>query len=151
ISAAAASTALLAGVLAAFNPCGFALLPAYITVIVTGSAEEGVTRTAALRRAVGFGLAMTLGFVAVFLAFGALFAGTRAGLRGSVLRSVSWITLVIGPALIVLGVPLMRGGEINVPGLKLKGPAPTKAFGTQVLYGAGFAIASLSCTIGPFL
>ena len=49
-SGAVLALALTAGVLAAFNPCGFALLPAYLTLLVTGTAEEGFTRASALRR-----------------------------------------------------------------------------------------------------
>ncbi len=83
-----------AGLVAAFNPCGFALLPAYLTVIVTGSAgavgrdDAAVPRAIALRRALGFAVAMTLGFVAVFTAFGLLFAGVSLGLQATVLPVV---------------------------------------------------------------
>jgi cytochrome c biogenesis protein CcdA len=146
-----AAFALTAGVLAAFNPCGFALLPAYLTLIVTGSAEVGFSRVAALRRATGFALGMTLGFAAVFTAFGLLFVLATAGLQGSILPYLSYVTVAIGLALIVLGVRMARGHEVGVPGLRLKGRAPTLAFGSQAAYGASFALASMACTIGPFL
>ena len=68
-----AAYALLLGAVAAFNPCGFALLPAYVTVLVTRSADARVPRAVALRRAVGFGTALTLGFLAVFTSLGLLF------------------------------------------------------------------------------
>ncbi len=151
ITAAAASAALLAGVLAAFNPCGFALLPAYITVIVTGSAAEGVTKRQALRRAISFGSAMTLGFVTIFIGFGALFAAANVGLQGDVLPYIAYVTLVLGVLLVILGIHMLRGGELNVPGLKIKGAAPTRAFGSQIIYGMAFALASMSCTIGVYI
>lgn len=147
----AAAYALLLGAVAAFNPCGFALLPAYITVLVTGSADAGVTRAVALRRAVGFGLAMTLGFMAVFTAFGLLFGGVNASLQGSILPYVSYVTVVIGAVLVWLGVVLLRTGELRGPGMSMRTTAPTKAFWSQVGYGASFAVASMSCTIGLFL
>jgi cytochrome c biogenesis protein CcdA len=150
-SGAVAGLALTAGMLAAFNPCGFALLPAYLTLIVTGSAEEGVTRPTALRRATGFGLAMTLGFAGVFTAFGLLFVLATAGLQGSVLPYLAYVTVAIGIALVALGVRMAAGHEINVPGLRIKGHAPAATFGSQTVYGASFALASMSCTIGPFL
>ena len=147
----AAAYALLLGAVAAFNPCGFALLPAYITVIVTGSADAGVTRAAALRRAVGFGLAMTLGFMAIFTGFGLLFGAVNIGLQGSILPYLSYVTVAIGAVLIWLGIVLMRGGELRGPGMRITGSAPTRAFWSQVGYGATFALASMSCTIGLFL
>ncbi|WP_061963284.1 cytochrome c biogenesis CcdA family protein [Demequina aurantiaca] len=147
----AAAYALLLGVVAAFNPCGFALLPAYITVLVTGSAEEGVTRPMAVRRALLFGLAMTLGFMAVFTAFGLLFGGVNAGLQGSILPYLSYVTAAMGVILIWLGIVLAKGGELKGPGLRLNSNAPGKSFWSQTAYGASFAVASLSCTIGLFL
>ncbi|MFW2512591.1 cytochrome c biogenesis CcdA family protein [Demequina sp. SO4-13] len=151
IDASVAAYVLLLGAVAAFNPCGFALLPAYITVIVTGSADAGVTRAVALRRAVGFGLAMTLGFMAVFTGFGLLFGAVSLGLQGSVLPYVSYVTVVIGAVLIWLGIVMLRGGQLRSPGLRVSSGAPRRAFWSQVGYGASFAVASLSCTIGLFL
>ncbi len=146
-----AAYALLLGAVAAFNPCGFALLPAYLTVLVTGSAEEGVTRAAALRRAVLFGLAMTTGFMAVFLAFGLLFGAVNIALQGAILPYVSYVTVVIGVALVALGAILAVTGELRGPGLRVRTTAPRRSFLSQVAYGATFAVASLSCTIGLFL
>jgi len=68
--------ALLAGAVAAFNPCGFALLPAYLSLLVAdGPSGEpppaGGHRTlSAVRTALRFTSGMTVGFVAVFGAFG---------------------------------------------------------------------------------
>jgi cytochrome c biogenesis protein CcdA len=136
---------------AAFNPCGFALLPAYITVLITGSASEGVTRPMAVRRALLFGLAMTTGFMVVFTAFGLLFGAVNLGLQGSILPYVSYVTAALGVLLIWLGVVLLRGGQLNGPGLRLNSAQPAKSFWSQTVYGASFAVASLSCTIGLFL
>jgi cytochrome c biogenesis protein CcdA len=147
----AAAYALLLGVVAAFNPCGFALLPAYIMVIVTGSAESSTSRLVALRHAVGFGLAMTLGLMAVFTAFGLLFGALSLGLQQSILPYVSYVTVAIGVVLTWLGVVVVIKGELRGPGLRMQLQAPRASFFSQVGYGASFAVASLSCTIGLFL
>ncbi|PKQ27273.1 MAG: cytochrome C biogenesis protein [Actinobacteria bacterium HGW-Actinobacteria-4] len=147
----AAAYALLLGMVAAFNPCGFALLPAYITVIVTGSADESVSRSMAVRRALLFGLAMTLGFMAVFTGFGLLFGAVNLGLQGSILPYVSYVTVALGALLVWLGMVLVRGGELKGPGLRLNSAAPRKTFWSQTIYGVSFAVASLTCTIGLFL
>ena len=150
-SGALAALALTAGVLAAFNPCGFALLPAYITVIVTRSADEGVTRMSALRRATSFALGMTLGFTAIFTGFGLLFVLATASLQGRILPYLTYLTIAIGIGLIVLGVRMAAGHEVGLPGLRVRARAPSATFGSQAAYGATFALASMSCTIGPFL
>ncbi|MDE0572160.1 cytochrome c biogenesis CcdA family protein [Demequina sp. B12] len=151
LDTAAAAYALVLGAVAAFNPCGFALLPAYITALVTGSADSSVPRTTALRRAIRFGVAMSAGFLAVFLLLGLLFGGVNLALQASILPYVSYVTIVIGVALAALGVVLTVRGEMSGPGLRLDGRAPRTTFWSQVGYGAAFAIASLSCTIGLFL
>ena len=152
--------ALLLGAVAAFNPCGFALLPAYLTLIMTGSAgavgtpDAGVPRAIALRRALGFAAAMTVGFLGVFLAFGLLFGAVSLGLQASILPVVSYVTVVLGALVAVLGVRMAVHGELSGPGLGAltRGShAPGRTFTSQTLYGASFAIASLSCTIGLFL
>lgn len=152
--------ALLLGAVAAFNPCGFALLPAYLTLIMTGSAgavgtpDAGVPRAIALRRALGFAAAMTVGFLGVFLAFGLLFGAVSLGLQASILPVVSYVTVVLGALVAVLGVRMAVHGELSGPGLGAltRGShAPGRTFTSQTLYGASFALASLSCTIGLFL
>lgn len=151
IDSTAAAFALLLGAVAAFNPCGFALLPAYITVIVTGSADDRLTRPQALRRAVIFGLAMTAGFVAVFTGFGLLFGAVNVALQGSILPYLPYATVTLGVVLMGFGVAMALGHE--VPGLRVRqvaGRAPRADAWSQVLYGVSFALASLSCTIAPF-
>ena len=64
--------ALAAGMLATVNPCGFALLPAYLSFLVTGDSTPG--RGAAVGRALAATAAMTAGFGAVFGVFGPLIA-----------------------------------------------------------------------------
>ncbi|WP_062290275.1 cytochrome c biogenesis CcdA family protein [Demequina phytophila] len=152
-----AAYALLLGAVAAFNPCGFALLPAYVTVIVTGTAgrdDAAVPRAVALRRALGFAAAMTAGFVAVFTALGLLFGGVSLSLQATVLPAVSYVTAVLGALVIALGAVMIRHGELRGPGLGALGRAshaPGRTFASQLAYGATFAVASLSCTIGLFL
>ncbi len=145
--------ALLAGGVAAFNPCGFALLPAYLSLLVAdgrgdGSAAMGRRRTlTAVRKAVRFTSGMTIGFVAVFGTFGVVVAP----LALSVQRYLPYLTVVIGLVLVLLGVWLLTGRSLTVPGLAGRGSGPTGSWWSQIGYGVSFALASLSCTIGPFL
>lgn len=138
--------ALLAGAVAAVNPCGFALLPAYLAVLVADpTADRG--RLALLARAVRFSAGMTVGFVAVFGVFGAVVAPLAVSLE----RWLPAVTVVMGVVLVGVGLRTLAGRGLGVPGLARLGRGPGGAWLSQVAYGAGFALASLSCTVAPFL
>jgi cytochrome c biogenesis protein CcdA len=135
-----------AGLVAALNPCGFAMLPAYLALVVRG---EDVGRRAAIGRAVTATTAMAAGFLVVFGGFGVLTVSAAA----TVQRYLPYVTVLIGIVLVALGVWLLAGREIRVLG-GLKGGArwaPTARLGSMFGYGISYAIASLSCTVGPFL
>jgi cytochrome c biogenesis protein CcdA len=137
-----------AGLVAALNPCGFAMLPAYLTLVVRG---EGVGQLAAVGRALAATAAMAAGFMTVFGAFGLLTVSAAATLQ----RYLPYVTILIGIALVALGIWLLTGRELTVlmpnPMARSTRWAPTARLGSMFGYGVSFAIASLSCTIGPFL
>lgn len=138
--------AMAAGLVAALNPCGFAMLPAYLSLVVAG--EDGTTgRLRALSRAAVATLVMAAGFLVVFGTFGLVVAP----LATSVQRYLPFVTILIGAVLLVLGVLLLSGREITLLLPKPGRGAPTARLGTMFGYGLAYAVASLSCTIGPFL
>lgn len=138
--------ALAAGVLAAVNPCGFALLPAYLSLLVVG--DEPAPRTAAVGRALGLTAAMTAGFVAVFGLFGLVLAPAM----GFVQPRLPWFTIGLGLLLAALGGWLVAGRQLpTLPWKVSRAPALTRSWASMTLFGAAYALASLSCTIGPFL
>lgn len=143
--------ALTAGMLAAVNPCGFALLPAYLTLFISGTTGPATAvrgRRGALTRALVATAAMTSGFVLVFGAF----ALVVAPLALSVERWLPWATVAIGLALLVLGGWLLTGRELllRLPKARLTAH-PANSPRSMAAYGISYAVASLSCTIGPFL
>lgn len=140
--------ALVAGAVAAFNPCGFALLPAYLGLLVVQEGTVGSGRAATMRRAVRFAGGMTVGFVAVFGLVGAVLTPLALSFE----RYLPIVTMVMGVVLVGTGGWLLAGRELAIPGLAGHGSAPTAAsWWSQIGYGASFALASLSCTIAPFL
>jgi cytochrome c biogenesis protein CcdA len=141
--------AFAAGLVAALNPCGFAMLPAYLALVVRGEGTTG--RGSALGRAVTATAAMALGFVVVFGVFGLLTSSAANALQGH----LPYVTLAVGSALVVAGCWLLAGRSLWAPGRASVGGsarwAPTARLGSMFGYGLGYALASLSCTIGPFL
>ncbi|HET6735039.1 cytochrome c biogenesis CcdA family protein [Mycobacterium sp.] len=137
-----------AGMVAALNPCGFAMLPAYLALVVRG---DGTGALAALSRAVAATAAMAVGFVAVFGAFGLLTVSAAS----TVQRYLPYLTVLIGVVLVGLGIWLLLGRELTMlTSKRMAGSArwaPTARLGSMVGYGLSYAVASLSCTIAPFL
>lgn len=138
-----------AGLVAALNPCGFALLPGYLALVVRGTSPRGPLP--ALGRAVAATVVMTVGFVAVFGTFGLLTVAAAS----TVQRYLPYVTLLIGVALVILGCWLLAGRRLGLllpDALSARtGWAPTARLGSMAGYGVGYALASLSCTVGPFL
>lgn len=139
--------AFASGMVAAVNPCGFAMLPAYVSFFLGKEGEIAQTRSQAVLRAIPVALAVSLGFVAVF------------GVVGIVLRPISstvqeyapWATIVIGIGLVGYGVATLAGHEATVRIPKLNRGGRTKGLGSMFLYGVSYAVASLTCTIGIFI
>ena len=141
--------AVAAGLVAALNPCGFAMLPAYLLLVVRGQQPGERRGLAPLGRAIAATVGMALGFLTVFGLFGVLTISAAS----TVQRYLPYGTVVIGVVLVALGVWLLSGRELTALAPRQLGPrwAPTVRLGSMYSYGVSYAIASLSCTIGPFL
>jgi cytochrome c biogenesis protein CcdA len=143
--------AFAAGLVAALNPCGFAMLPAYLALVVRGDTAQAGGAAAAVGRAVAASVAMTLGFLAVFGAFGVL----TVSLASTVQRYMPYLTIVVGVVLVAVGLWLVTGRELALaqPNRLARSTSwlPSARLGSMFGYGVGYAIASLSCTVGPFL
>ena len=105
-----------AGMLASVNPCGFAMLPAYLSYFV--GTDDGRTRNspAAASRALGVGGSLTAGFVVTFAAIGLVVTQ----ISNAIQDQLPWLTIVVGLALIMMGLFLIRGNELklNLPKLQ---------------------------------
>jgi cytochrome c biogenesis protein CcdA len=141
--------AFAAGLVAALNPCGFAMLPAYLLLVVRGPRSGERRGPAPLGRALAATVGMALGFLTVFGLFGALTISAAS----TVQRYLPYGTVVIGVVLVALGFWLLSGRDLTALTPRPLGPrwAPTVRLGSMYSYGVSYAIASLSCTIGPFL
>ncbi len=137
--------AIAAGMLAAVNPCGFALLPAYLSVLVLGDDSPSAAR--AVGRALALTAWMTLGFAAVFGVFGLLVSPVAAEVQ----RYLPWFTVGFGALVALAGLWLLLGRELPRLRWRPGGPAVTRSAPAMVGFGASYALASLTCSIAPFL
>ena len=86
------AVAFVAGLIAIMNPCGFAMLPAYLSYFMGSGENAEVSRPAALRRALLVGGVMSLSFLVIVGVTGvAIMAGFRA-----VIDWIPYIALAIG-------------------------------------------------------
>ncbi|EWM68251.1 mercury resistance transporter [Micromonospora sp. M42] len=129
--------------LGAVNPCGFAMLPAYLSLLVAGP-DGG---RGAVGRALTATAALTLGYVLVFGAFGLAVAPAADWLR----PRLPWLTVTLGVLLALAGCWLLAGKRLPAPGPLRVAPRLTRTWPSMVLFGAAYALTSLSCAIAPFL
>jgi len=138
--------AFTAGMVAAFNPCGFSLLPAYIGAFVSGD-DTGASVERRVLRAIVVASAVSIGFIVVFASAGLFITHLAGGVR----RQLPWVTIVVGTVLVAAGISMVVGWK---PRVSIRIPRLGRADGglvSMVGYGITYAVASLSCTIGPFL
>ena len=137
--------AITAGMLGAVNPCGFALLPAYLSVLVAGDRPGG--SLAAVGRALRCAVLLTLGYVLVFGTFGLLLTPIEDLLQ----PRLPWLTVVLGAGLALAGGWLLAGRSLPRLGGGLRAPRLTGSVWSTVAFGMAYACASLGCAAGPFL
>lgn len=133
---------LLLGMLAAVNPCGFVLLPAYlVSYLSVDDASGSATR---IRRSLIVGSSVSAGFLIVFIVVGAisrLFTGWLAA-------NAKYAALVIGLGLMVAGVRMLTGWRPALWVPSLSGSSRGTSTRNMVIFGVVYAIASIGCTIG---
>lgn len=133
------------GLLAAVNPCGFVLLPTYLIYFlgIGGSAES---QRASMRRALGVGAALSVGFMSVFLVVGVI---TRL-FTDYINQNAKYVALLIGVALFAAGVAMLAGWRIPFTTPKLDIGQRDRTTASMFVFGVAYAIASIGCTLGPF-
>ena len=143
--------ALTGGLIAAVNPCGFAMLPAYLSFFLGTEARAvagGRPSGAIVARALAVGAALTAGFIAVFATLGTI---VQFGARSVVLHAGAWITIGIGLVLVALGVAILFGYRIPLLLPKISAGGSSRSVRSMFVFGVSYAIASLGCTLPTFL
>lgn len=137
-----------AGMLATVNPCGFVMLPAYLSYFLgTSGLPDSEAPHIGIGRALAVGAVVSAGFMSLFAVAGALLSWASIG----VYEIAPWLTLIIAIGLIGVGIAMLIGWEpvFSVP--KLEKGGHDRTLRSMFLFGISYAIASLGCTLPVFI
>ncbi|HVE18497.1 MAG TPA: cytochrome c biogenesis protein CcdA, partial [Ilumatobacteraceae bacterium] len=107
--------------------------------------RPGAERASVLR-ALKVSLAVSAGFMSIFVVIGAI---TKLSTNWLV-EKAQWVALVIGLALLVLGIAMLFGYRLPVTTPQLDVGQRDRSVHSMYVFGLAYAIASIGCTIGPF-
>lgn len=138
------------GMMAAVNPCGFPLLPAYLEFFVGPSGSDDRAGLRALRAVTAAAFA-TVGFLVLF---GALGLVTQLGWSQVAGRSAS----VAAYAMAVIGVGMVALGVLTLTRRSFKLPLPEIGTGSGLrrpaalaVFGFSYGVASIGCALPLFV
>ena len=142
-----------AGMVSAVNPCGFAMLPAYLSLYL-GSQEDDFRKRSPVQRALRallIGAVVSLGFILLFgLAGVVISAGGNA-----ILGVMPWVGAVIGAVLVLMGIWMFAGKGLYTGVFERFaeriGDPKAMSVRSFFLFGLAYGLASLSCTLPVFL
>lgn len=142
------SSAFAVGLVAAFNPCGFAMLPAYLSYFVSLESSEEANVGRNIFRGLVVGLTLTVGFVLFFGTVGLLTSTIVS--QGAIQSRLSWATFVIGILMVPLGIAMLFGYEPKLLVPRLNKGGTSRQLPSIFLFGVSFAVVSLGCTAPLF-
>jgi len=134
------------GLLAAVNPCGFVLLPTYLTYYLGINGRPTEQRDGAVGRALVVSLSLSAGFMSVFLLVGSISRLFTDWIN----QNAKYVALVIGVALFAMGVAMLTGWRMPFTTPKLDVGRRDRTTASMFVFGVAYAIASIGCTLGPF-
>lgn len=139
-----------AGMVAAVNPCGVLLLPSLVAYYLGGDDVPRHTTWGRAARAALLGAMATAGFVALFASVGFVFAASGRAL-GALFPLGG---LAVGIALTSLGLwMVMTGRSVGLASASraMGGVRLQADVRSMFLFGVGYGVASLACTLPVFL
>jgi len=147
-----------AGIAAFFNPCGFAMLPAYVAHYLGRNAQEDNTASVqTVLKGISLGAIVSGGFLTTFAILGVAAAplGTAIG------DYIHWAGTVIGGLLVILGVLMLLGNTgLSVAAIERladrisaagQDDSGTRGLKFYYFYGIAYAVASVGCTLPIFM
>jgi cytochrome c-type biogenesis protein len=141
------SVALVAGGLAVVNPCGFPLLPAFLSFYLGADEERLPSAETRLLQGLYVGALVALGFLGLFAVAGLPVSFGVAAIADA----IPWAGLVTGALLVALGLATMLGLRLRLPEPHLPTVRRERRASAMVVFGVGYGAASLGCTLPLFL
>jgi cytochrome c biogenesis protein CcdA len=153
-----------AGAVAFLNPCGFAMLPSYISYFVESNTQQIINKSSnsrlilvRLTRGGLVGILVTAAFIATFGLAGIAISSIGIG----IVKFLPWIAVSSGIVIIGIGIAKIFGRTVHMNIPSPRGLLYTAKSGNErgkepsflnfFLFGIGYSIASLSCTLPLFL
>lgn len=142
-----------AGMVSAVNPCGFAMLPVYLTLYLGADDTEFNSQSILLRilKAIWVTAIVTSGFALLFLIAGSIILmGGHA-----IMAFIPWLAVIVGVVLVLAGLWFLMGNHFSL-GFLLNwagkiGDPRKMGVGSFFLFGLAFGVTSMSCTLPIFL
>jgi cytochrome c-type biogenesis protein len=147
-----------AGMVATVNPCGFALLPAYLSYFLgmegeaeandaagasTGATGRGAGRRSPVLRALSVSGAVTAGFLVVFGVMGLIWSSVSEVIG----QRLPYFTIVVGIGLVVVGIAMSSGSASWSSASPCCGASnPSSASRTSTSTAPGESSRRCSCT-----
>lgn len=142
-----------AGMVSAVNPCGFFMLPVYMTLYLGAEEEDFLENTlfSRIMKATWVAVMVTIGFGMLFG-----FVGVVVSAGGYYLMGVMpWFAVAVGVLLLLLGIWMVMGKTFSLPlALKLVdmvGDLRRMSNWGFFVFGLAFGATSLGCTLPIFL
>jgi cytochrome c-type biogenesis protein len=144
-----------AGMVAAVNPCGFAMLPAYLGLYLGSSdtrARSWAGANARVAKAFWVSAMVTLGFIILFGVAGLVLSIATS----TIARYLPWMGLAIGVLLILVAGRMLAGRMLYTTfgdrvADRLGSNVQRQSGRGYLAYGVAYGAASLSCTLPIFL
>ena len=133
--------------MAVINPCGFPLLPAFLSFYLGADERRLPAAPTRVLQGLHVGALVTVGFLGFFALVG---LPVTYGV-GAIARAVPWAGLVTGAALALAGLLTLLGTRLRLPTYLRVQPRRERRLGAMLLFGVGYGAASLGCTLPLFL
>ena len=142
----------IAGVLAAINPCGIVMLPAYLSLYVYSNSEDNdITTSKKIRNSLNIILFVGVGFVALF-SLSAVIVSLSSELIGDL---IPFLSILLSMLILYFGIGELKGEQIfssKISSLssKIGNPKNTNPIGFM-LFGVSYGLASVGCALPIFI
>jgi cytochrome c-type biogenesis protein len=133
--------------LAVVNPCGFPLLPAFLSFYLGADEDQLPPAPTRIVQGLLVGALVALGFLGLFAVVGLPVSFSLS----AVADAVPWVGLATGVLLALTGLFVLAGGHVRLPVALRVGVRRERRAGSMLLFGVAYGAASLGCTLPIFL